>query len=353
MKTTVAPERIGWIDFAKVVGIFLVVYGHTPIPEPLVDFNYCFHMPLFFFISGFLFRRDKFSSFWPFFRHRFNQLIIPYFLFNIITYLFWLLAGRHFGSDSGTQVSVWTPLLGMIYGSNAGDFLIHCGSLWFLPCLFVVEILYFLFQRVFPSFILIAVFLVLSYFNSLVKHPLLPWSIDAALAGVVFFASGQLFSDFYRRIGISSFWLLLICGLLGLLLFVLSSLFGRMDMGSNTYSNFPAFILMAYLGICTVFLLSEALERLAGKNKIVIFFSTGTLVILAFHEIAGSVCKAFTYFLLRLPLDIFQGNALLNLVFSLLSILLLTPVIWGLPKVFPFLSRSRKIASRSVNDDLV
>lgn len=61
-------ERNVWVDYAKAIGIILVVYGHVargvfnaglPMDEGsyrLVDcIIYSFHMPLFFFLSGLFF----------------------------------------------------------------------------------------------------------------------------------------------------------------------------------------------------------------------------------------------------------------------------------------------------------
>lgn len=38
------------VDVAKGIGILLVILGH--LKNPIMDFIYAFHMPLFFFISG-------------------------------------------------------------------------------------------------------------------------------------------------------------------------------------------------------------------------------------------------------------------------------------------------------------
>lgn len=45
-------KRILWIDYCKVIGICLVLIGHTYPNNPITDWLYSFHMPLFFFISG-------------------------------------------------------------------------------------------------------------------------------------------------------------------------------------------------------------------------------------------------------------------------------------------------------------
>ena len=56
-------KRIDFIDVAKGIAIFLVVYGHTYDGRNLHLFIYSFHMPLFFFISGLLFKENKYANF--------------------------------------------------------------------------------------------------------------------------------------------------------------------------------------------------------------------------------------------------------------------------------------------------
>nr|WP_302345467.1 acyltransferase family protein [uncultured Duncaniella sp.] len=48
-------KRVGWIDYAKSTGIFLVVLLHTHCTYATTSFLSAFRLPLFFFISGFLF----------------------------------------------------------------------------------------------------------------------------------------------------------------------------------------------------------------------------------------------------------------------------------------------------------
>lgn len=44
------------VDVAKGIGILLVILGH--LKNPLMDFIYAFHMPLFFFVSGMFVKKD-------------------------------------------------------------------------------------------------------------------------------------------------------------------------------------------------------------------------------------------------------------------------------------------------------
>ena len=53
-------NRILWLDMAKGIGILLIMIGHlgiSVIPEakPVQIWLYSFHIPTFFFLSGYLF----------------------------------------------------------------------------------------------------------------------------------------------------------------------------------------------------------------------------------------------------------------------------------------------------------
>lgn len=80
------------IDYIKCIGIIFVLYGHYPngnvwnIMSP-----YMFHMPLFFFLGGYLFNAKKKA--YDFFLNIFNK----YFLYIIMSYL--ILAGFAYGLE--------------------------------------------------------------------------------------------------------------------------------------------------------------------------------------------------------------------------------------------------------------
>lgn len=71
--------RLNWIDALKGIGIMLVVLGHHSLPAALDTYIFSFHMPLFFFISGFLFDFGKYSkSGANFVKGKFRSLLLPY-----------------------------------------------------------------------------------------------------------------------------------------------------------------------------------------------------------------------------------------------------------------------------------
>ena len=53
-----------WIDWMKVLGMFAIIWGHC-FPQLFSDFLYAFNVPLFFFISSYLSKKESQNSiFW-------------------------------------------------------------------------------------------------------------------------------------------------------------------------------------------------------------------------------------------------------------------------------------------------
>ena len=97
-------NRVFLIDYLKGIAIFLVVWGHAIeyaphdgydfFINPVYIFIYSFHMPLFMFISGYLFlysMKDK--DFWNISKNKFLQLIVPLIIWSFIYYFFRFVLG--------------------------------------------------------------------------------------------------------------------------------------------------------------------------------------------------------------------------------------------------------------------
>lgn len=69
-------KRIEYIDVAKGVTILLVIVGHVShLPEPIKSSIYSFHMPLFFLLSGYFFRKEDVLVT---FKRMLPTIVIPY-----------------------------------------------------------------------------------------------------------------------------------------------------------------------------------------------------------------------------------------------------------------------------------
>ena len=62
--TFIITNRLNWIDWAKVIAISFVVFGHIPQVSGSFPQHYIvtFHMPLFFFISGYLTKKELLNA---------------------------------------------------------------------------------------------------------------------------------------------------------------------------------------------------------------------------------------------------------------------------------------------------
>src|ERR1700733_4806201 len=91
-------DRVEWADFAKGLGIFLVVLGHAlggliqsgVLPAHsgfsfAIDYIYSFHMPLFFFLAGLFVRSSARRPFRSYLANKISVIAYPYFLWSLIT----------------------------------------------------------------------------------------------------------------------------------------------------------------------------------------------------------------------------------------------------------------------------
>ncbi|MGB9938917.1 acyltransferase family protein [Methanosarcina sp.] len=193
--------RLHWIDALKGMGIMLVVFAHHSLPVALDTYIFSFHMPLFFFISGFLFDFGKYAeSAAKFVKGRFRSLIMPYFGFALLTCLFYFLL------DTGFQPGVTNiDFFGnsALYGVYSilyalGPLISYNPPLWFLTCLFITELLFYGFARKYysePRKLVLGLTAagMVGYLYSAYVPFRLPWNADVALSAVVFYGAGNLF----------------------------------------------------------------------------------------------------------------------------------------------------------------
>lgn len=86
------------ITYLKALGIILMVFGHSGTEQHVKDFIYMFHMPLFFFASGFCFKDKNLSSpklyvqnklksiWWPYVKWGLLFLLLHNLLFHLNVY---------------------------------------------------------------------------------------------------------------------------------------------------------------------------------------------------------------------------------------------------------------------------
>ena len=135
-------KRIEWIDVAKGVGILLVVFehvlmaytrraGNSSIIHTLpVRIIVGFYMPLFFFLSGIFIKSVLKHSFKKAFNLKFRRLMVPYFVWGIISVIFFAIYTHS------------SPVLRIIELPIRPIFV-----LWFVYTLFLISLLFYILEK--------------------------------------------------------------------------------------------------------------------------------------------------------------------------------------------------------------
>lgn len=155
-------KRLDWIDIAKGIGIILVVLGHTLVPQVretgfagfLWIFIYNFHMPLFFFLSGYLFEKGlpHYTNKGKFILGKLQYLMLPYLIFSTFAYLFIgfslkiPLLAKVLENGGYTAVDLKDAILQIVTYNNHID-----KHLWFVFSLFIVFLVNILIPKIMKS----------------------------------------------------------------------------------------------------------------------------------------------------------------------------------------------------------
>jgi acyltransferase len=290
--------RFPSIDYARVIGMYLVVIGHLGISSFAHVFVYSFHMPLFFFLSGAVFETEG-SRPTGRISVSFKKLMVPYSWFCLCSFLSLTLVAMFFDVDNlslrhmGEQL-LWS-LIGMIYGTSSSLDPLWNNVLWFLPCLFLIHVVYRFAVKVnrilFLGLALSLQFVVPAIVNHV--NPKMPFnrlmlSTDSAMIGLFFFHLGNIFSKkgYLSRLARLSDMVLFPSFLLFLVLLSVSSLSYRtcFSIGIANQGTYPVLsYLQSAVGIAMVIALSMTLERTLGRVRLAEFISRNTLTIFSTH----------------------------------------------------------------------
>lgn len=183
------------------VTIILVVFGHSvingtqeyPILQYIIKLIYSFHMPVFFFISGFF--AIKILNFncayerWMFLCRKFYRLMIPYLTITILSIPFKLLLSAFI-----KRPLILTDLITDTFlfpGNNP------VSSLWFIHCLFMINIIILIYSKWIKKDYNIVIFsLLLFIIGVYVKIDFL--NLSSVFRNQIFFALGILIRNNYQ-----------------------------------------------------------------------------------------------------------------------------------------------------------
>ena len=194
-------KRIEWVDMLKGVAIICVIIGHRTwsgygiFPCALKTWIYSFHMPLFFFLSGFVFSIDKYENFKQFLISKIKTMIIPMVFFSVVVSTFHYVYYGLLLHNASTEFTAFMKkmIFSLFLQGRQQE---YNSALWFLTCLFVIQIilygivrfaknLWYIFAAVLLCFIAGVAYVELG-------ETLLLWEIDTALISIVFVGLGYI-----------------------------------------------------------------------------------------------------------------------------------------------------------------
>jgi len=181
-------ERIEWIDMAKGYGILFVILGHLPVGSLEFWIN-TFHMPLFFFLAGYVFREG--DSFRVFLKKKVKGLIVPYFFLGSVIVLYEVLIS--IWKDYFSAKTVVGFVLDILCQKRAW-------TIWFLAVLFLMNLLFYWMVRLVRRPGLLCLTSVILAAMGLLYYKLgggiLPWNMDVVCPAMPFMAAGYVLAKY-------------------------------------------------------------------------------------------------------------------------------------------------------------
>lgn len=248
--------RSDFIDVARGIGILCVFCGHLfYILSPVCRLMFSFHLPLFFCLSGMVFRSAAIQSFSELRVRVLRRFILPYFYFIILSFIPYFFRGPcHIDFEF---------ILRLVKSVFFNGYPMVNGALWFLTCLAMVQIVYWSLRKTLKLELLIAcsfavgigMAILLQIYPRMISW--MPLKLETVPLATVYFALGCLCKSMIERIRHGGLLVLLVG--LGILLCLNSfSPFSSLQgVGIHSWMFFP----MSFLGSCSVFLLSGLIVR--------------------------------------------------------------------------------------------
>lgn len=306
-------ERNKSLDIAKAIGIILVVIGHSS--SPIGNFIYLFHMPLFFFISGYFYKEEYSNNIRTLIVKRLKTLYLPFVAYQMI----FLILHNFF-----CNINIYSNNLAL--GNSVVNFYTFkdfiksfikivlftrseqlAGAFWFFTTLFIVNIMFCFIsfcvkylikevkqQEIFRGMLILISFALGNVCAYLNIH--LTQNIEVAFVVLLFYYSGLLYKKYESKIKIK-----FSTSILFFIILLASSFYGTLSISTNENVNAVFLLYNSFMGIYLILYVSQYLANLNTEFRVLKYIGRNTTIILCLHFLSFKIINLMQVQIYKYP----------------------------------------------------
>ncbi len=280
-ETKKSGTRLEWIDVAKGIGMFLVIWEHATYADfpPLNHVFVSFVMPMYFLLAGLTYNNKKYrQDLRGFLSSRGRQFMIPY----VILMGLWIAMAALIPGT--TEQGAGELVFWFVYGAGPPTGSPH---LWFLPMMYLAMIIFVVLDKVMErlpyqaKWILFLVFpLIALYFNTIFAGylvsawpyttGLVPWRLGGVFVAATFMQMGNEIRRFMKlkewSLGRTSLDISAIIGM-SMILLALSEMNGYTDIASDIIGLIWIYLATGIIGTYIMFSGSFLITKYTTRFK--------------------------------------------------------------------------------------
>jgi len=256
-------KRLDYMDIVRGICIIYMIAGHVGFGNKFFDhYIHAFHMPLFFIVSGFFYKRKN-ESLLLFIKKISKKVLVPYLIWSFVALIIdnYTLLGRHTGFLHGLKI---------IFTTNNNEIPI-AGALWFLTAFLICNIIFKILDMTIKNekaFIITSFIIMICgvYLERILKINL--WlSTNAALVGVGLMSIGFIIKkkDLINKMMIKNNLFFIIIIIINTFLIIKT---GYVNMRLNIYPNILLFIINIILSFVVYINIGTRMESIKKITKL-------------------------------------------------------------------------------------
>lgn len=291
-------KRLDFLDVAKGIGIILVMIGHSCGFIFGGDYITSFYMAMFFVVAGYVYRPSG-KSYGENIKKRLNRILIPYFSYNALLLVYFIIKGVMSGDLEFSNVMA--AVAGVFYSrnflwvgreDNIYFFKLLNDPVWFLTAMCTASVIFYLIvdkcledrkKCAFICILLLASAVIMSFLPVL-----LPWSLDSAPLFSFFMVIGALLGkeEFFQRSHSMKQWIIM--AVIIVISVVMRFVNGKVNLSVRMYGNYTVLsvLIIAFIGVAGSILgiwISKLICKIGIAEKVLAYIGKNTLSIMALH----------------------------------------------------------------------